>query len=147
MQKKRLVCYIAALKLLHGRHRRDLRKAISVHATRPDALREQGKRGRLINSVHQEDVDMFTLESLPCRLRASSPITALYITRNGTPLKVASGPGFIRRLVAHPAPIPMRRSKVSYPTSLPSSGSISPPFHAPLRYVKNTHSPSALHLP
>ena len=52
-------------RMLHGRQRCLLRKQISYHTAHLEALRTQGRIGRVIKSTLQEDVKMFTLESLP----------------------------------------------------------------------------------
>ena len=51
-------------RLLHGRQRRLLRTEISHHAARLEALRSQGRIGRVIKSTLQEEAELFTLESL-----------------------------------------------------------------------------------
>ena len=51
-------------RLLHGRQRRLLRIEISHHAARLEALRAQGRIGRVIKSTLQEEAELFTLESL-----------------------------------------------------------------------------------
>ena len=52
-------------RMLHGRQRLILRREISVHTARLEALRAAGKIGKVIRSVLQEDGDLYTLETLP----------------------------------------------------------------------------------
>ena len=50
--------------MLHGRLRHNLRLTINAHVAHLEQMRLQGKIGRVIRSTLQEDVDLFTLESL-----------------------------------------------------------------------------------
>ena len=52
-------------KRLYGRLRRRLRLEISLHAARLETLWAEGRMGEIIQSVLQEDVELFTLEALP----------------------------------------------------------------------------------
>ena len=63
---QRCTALITRLKrMLHGRQRTLLRKQISSHAAHLETLRVTGRIGRVITSTLQEDVEQFTLESLP----------------------------------------------------------------------------------
>ena len=62
----RCAALITKLKrMLHGRQRTLLRKQISHHTAHLETLRVTGRIGRVIKSTLQEDVEVFTLESLP----------------------------------------------------------------------------------
>ena len=50
--------------MLHGRLRHNLRLTINAHVAHLEQMRLQGKIGKVIRSTLQEDVDLFTLESL-----------------------------------------------------------------------------------
>ena len=52
-------------RMLYGRQRLILRREISAHTARLEALRAAGKIGKVIRSVLQEDGDLYTLETLP----------------------------------------------------------------------------------
>ena len=62
-----LFCAVLIRKLrrmLHGRQRLLLRREISAHTARLEALRAEGKIGKVIRSVLQEDSELYALESL-----------------------------------------------------------------------------------
>ena len=62
----RCAALITKLKrVLHGRQRTLLRQRISSHTAHLETLRITGRIGRVIKSTLQEDVELFTLESLP----------------------------------------------------------------------------------
>ena len=51
-------------RMLHGRQRLLLRREISAHSARLEALRAEGKIGKVIRSVLQEDSELYALETL-----------------------------------------------------------------------------------
>ena len=51
-------------RMLQGRQRSLLRREISAHTARLEALRAAGKIGKVIKSVLQEDTELYTLETL-----------------------------------------------------------------------------------
>ena len=51
-------------RMLHGRQRLLLRREISAHTARLEALRAEGRIGKVIRSVLQEDSELYALETL-----------------------------------------------------------------------------------
>ena len=51
-------------RMLHGLQRHILRREISAHTARLEALRAEGKIGKVIRSVLQEDCELYALETL-----------------------------------------------------------------------------------